>query len=105
MYQLTIEKKQFTNEQNEQLDYYRFSSDVDGETIVFNLSKQDKRLVSHILETEDLSNEKLEIPLTVENKYGKYVFSFELQGELFYALPREEDIRLVKFLFSKNTKK
>lgn len=107
--ELLIKKKQFKAEDGVDRDYISYEVELDDETFTLVARVADKRLIKYLLDNNDTFNKKNELKVDLQIYKKKFkgedgkdrdfvAYEFELEGESFVLVPRDEDKKLLKHI-------
>ena len=107
--ELLIKKKQFKAEDGVDRDYISYEVELDEETFTLVARVADKRLIKYLLDNNDTFNKKNELKVDLQIYKKKFkgedgkdrdfvAYEFDLEGESFVLVPRDEDKKLLKHI-------
>lgn len=107
--ELLIKKKQFKAEDGVDRDYISYEVELDDETFTLVARVADKRLIKYLLDNNDTFNKKNELKVDLQIYKKKFkgedgkdrdfvAYEFDLEGESFVLVPRDEDKKLLKHI-------
>ena len=103
---LFVEKKSFTNDKNEKVDFMTYTLEINGTKIGFSPKVEDKKLLNFLL-ADKVTDKGLKLPLSIEKKSFKNdkgesidfnAYTVDISGQVISLYPKTEDKKLCQYL-------